>query len=68
MSQISYSRLLWWADLGLPPGAHQAALSLPFLNRTGGENVTKSSWVEISTERHHAPITVTSKTDLTWGN
>jgi len=31
-------RLLWWADLGWLPDAHAAALSLPLLNRTGGEN------------------------------
>jgi len=29
--------VVWWADFG----AHQAALSLPLLNRTEGENVMK---------------------------
>jgi len=28
----------------------------------------KGLWVEIRTERHHAAITVTGKTDSAWGN
>jgi len=27
----------------------------------------KGSWVEIRTRRDHSPITVTDKTDWTWG-
>jgi len=36
---------------------------------TGQErgNMMKDSWAEIRTGRHHSPITVTDKTDLTWG-
>jgi len=29
---------LWWVDLGWLPNAHPAALALPLLSRTGGEN------------------------------
>jgi len=28
----------------------------------------KVSWVEIRTRRDHSPVTITGKTDLTWGN
>jgi len=30
---------LWWVDLGWSPDAHQTALSLLILNRTGEENM-----------------------------
>lgn len=30
--------LVWWDNLGCLPDAHQTALLLPLLNRTGGEN------------------------------
>jgi len=36
-----------WVDLDWPPGASQAALSLPLLSRTEGENKMKNSWIEI---------------------
>ena len=32
---------LWWVKLGWLPYVHQAALSLPLLNRTGRENKIK---------------------------
>jgi len=31
----------WWVGLGWLPGPHPATLSLPLLNRTGGENKTE---------------------------
>jgi len=39
---------LWWVDLGWMPGAHQAALSLPFSAGRGEENkMERKSWVKI---------------------
>jgi len=32
----------------------------------GREKITKGSWVEVRTGRHHSSITVTGKTDWTW--
>jgi len=43
--------LVWWVDLGWLLGAHPAALSLPLLSRTRGENIVRSSWVEMRTRR-----------------
>jgi len=40
---------MWWVELGWMPGAHQTALSLHFLNRSRGENTTKSSEAKIRT-------------------
>ena len=45
----------------------KATLSLPSSAGQGRENITKGSWVEIRTGRDHSPITVTGRTDLTWG-
>lgn len=42
---------LGWVDFGWLSGAHQDTLSLPLLNKTGGENTTKSLWVEIRTRK-----------------
>lgn len=35
----------WCIDFGLLPGVHQSALSFPLVNKTVGENITKSLWV-----------------------
>jgi len=56
---------------GLTVAGHQVPTKLlyhspPQLDR-GRENINKASWVEIRTGRHHSPITVTGKTDSTWG-
>ena len=32
---------MWWVDLGQWLGTHPAALSIPLLRRTGGQNRTK---------------------------
>jgi len=45
----------------------KAALSLHFSAGQGRKNMTKGLWVEIRTGRDHSPITITGKTDLTWG-
>ena len=45
----------------------KATLSLPSSTGQGRENKTKGLWVEIRTRRDHSPITVTGKTDSTWG-
>ena len=57
--KLPNTSVVWWVDLGWLPGAHPAAVSLPLLSRTGGENMMKSLWVEIRTGRtltnyHHA--------------
>ena len=56
---------------GLTLAGHQvptkAALSLTSSAGQGRENITKGSWVEIRTGRDPSPITITGKTDLTWG-
>ena len=44
-----------------------AALSLSSSAGQGGENIMKGSWVEIRTGRDHSAITITGKTDSTWG-
>ena len=60
---------LWWVDLGWMPGAHHATLSLPLLNRTGTENMTKGLWIGAQEDRERSLSNyVTGKTDLTWGN
>lgn len=42
-----FCNILWWVDLGWPPGTHQAALSLPLLSGKGGENKMKNARVKI---------------------
>jgi len=44
------------------------ALSLPLLYWVGEKNTTKGSRVEIRRGKDHSAITVTGKTDSTWGN
>jgi len=46
----------------------KAALSLSSSSGQERENITKGSWVKIRTGRDHSPITVTNKTDSTWGS
>lgn len=52
-----------WQDSRCPPTLlyHSSA-------GWGGENTTRGSWVKIKAGRNHSPITITSKTDLAWGN
>jgi len=46
----------------------KAGLSLLLLKWTGKKkNTVEGSWAKIKTGRDHSPITVTDKTDLTWG-
>lgn len=45
----------------------KAALSIPSSAGQGRENVIRSSWVVIRTERDHSAVTVMDKTDSTWG-
>jgi len=47
--------------------APKPAVSL-LLTGQGRENIMKGSWVKLRTGRDHSPITVTGKTDSTWGN
>jgi len=50
------------------PGAYQGWSITPLLAGQGREHIIKGSWVEIRTGRDHSPITITDKTDSTWGN
>jgi len=58
--------LLWWVDPDWMPGAHQSCSIAP-LAKLDRENTMKISWVEIRTGRDLSPISVTGKTDSTWG-
>jgi len=45
----------------------KAALPLPSSAGKGRENITKDSWAETRTGRDHSLITITGRTDSTWG-
>ena len=62
----SSSSLSWFSLAGQAPT--KATLSLPSSAWQGRKNKKKSSWLKIRTGRDHSPITVTGKTDLTWGD
>jgi len=52
---------------GLTMAGRQVPTKAVLSDWRGEENIMKLSWDKIRTGRDHSPITVTSKTDLTWG-
>jgi len=58
---------MWWVDLCQLSHTHPAALSLPFLNRAGGQNKIKKTCGSSYKQGAHLLITVMGKTELTWG-
>lgn len=57
---------VWWIAPGWNPGALQSH-SYFSASGEGRRNITKDSWVKIRTGRYESPVTITGKTDLTWG-
>jgi len=53
-----------WLDARCPP---KLLCCSPSSAGQGRENKSKGSWVEIRTGKDYTPITITGKTDLTWG-
>jgi len=58
---------VWWVDLGLLPGTNQAIPSLPLHKEMGEKTQQKGSGLR-SGQGGHLPVTITGKTDCTWGN
>ena len=56
--------ILWWVDLGWPPGAHQEGLSLPFHQQDRGRKIQRKARQSRSGQGDHLPITVMGKTAL----
>ena len=53
-----------WLDSRCPP---KPLYHSPSSAGQGREKITKGSWVKVRTGRDHSAITVTGKTDSTWG-